>query len=50
MVEEIKINGESYYQIKDVLTNSVGDIFQDWKDIPRYKQKLSAQIAKSSNN
>lgn len=48
MVEEIKINGESYYQIR--YGNSVGDIFQDWKEIPRYKQKLSMQIARSSNN
>lgn len=48
MVEEIKINGEDYYQIR--YGNSVGDIFQDWRDIPRYKQKLFDQIAKSSNN
>lgn len=48
MVQEITINGESYYQIRNPLTNSVGDIFKDWRDIPAQKQKLYEQDARSA--
>jgi|GEM_PF-6733263 len=36
-----------YYEVYDPVTNSVGDIFTNWKDIPQYKAKLQSQIERS---
>jgi len=44
MLNKIKINGIEYYEHE--INGNVGDIFTDWKDIPREKAKLINQINK----
>ena len=36
-----------YYEVYDPVTNSVGDIFTNWRDIPAQRQKLYEQDARS---
>lgn len=44
MVRHIIVGHLEYYEIYDPITNSVGEMFSDWRDIPQYKAKLVWQI------
>ena len=48
MINKVNINGVEYYE--HYINNNVGDIFTDWRDIPRYRAKLINQIKKSNEN
>lgn len=43
MVRHITINHEKYYEVYDPITNSVGDITQDWRELPALRVKLKRQ-------
>jgi len=44
MLRKEIINGEQYYC--HYIDGNVGDIFQDWREIPSQKEKLIQQIYK----
>lgn len=44
MVRHIIVGHLECYEIYDPITNSVGEMFSDWRDIPQYKAKLVWQI------
>lgn len=44
MVRHIIVGHLEYYEIYDPITNSVGEMFSNWRDIPQYKAKLVWQI------
>lgn len=43
MVRHITLNNEDYYEVYDPITNSVGDITQDWRELPMLRAKLKRQ-------
>lgn len=45
MLRKEIINGTEYYC--HYIDGNVGDIFQDWRDIRQYKEKLINQINKT---
>lgn len=46
MLKKDIINGEEYYC--HYIDGNVGDLFTDWRDIPRYRAKLINQIKKTN--
>lgn len=47
MIRHVTIQGTEYYEVYDPLTNSVGDIFTDWRDIPAQRAKLMWQTQRA---